>query len=316
MLIVGQRCLEQWGVIMTNKEIKYLLGIDGGGTKTEFLLTDLNENEIKRTFLGASNPVNIGIENTKAVLQQGITEICEGFDFAEISVFAGLAGGGTGDLKTEINNFLGEFGFGAYLNGRDTDSVVKIALKDEDGVAMIMGTGIIAFSSCGGELHRVSGRGYLIDKGGCGFNYGSDALTAAFEYLDGRGESAIIFKLVEEKLGQSLDSSAPAIYAGGATFVASFAPVVFEAYKQGDDVARKILERNTYEVAKIIKTARKHLKNGGKTVICGGLCKQKEILLPFLADHLEGDDLPIFSDEKMIDGAVLIAKSIAENGEL
>ncbi len=300
---------------MANGKIKYLLGIDGGGTKTEFLLTDLNEKEIRRLFLGPSNPVNIGIENTKELLRQGITEICEGFDLAEISVFAGLAGGGTGNLKVEVNNFLGELGFGAYLNGRDTDSVLKIALKDEDGVAMIMGTGIIAFSSCGGELHRVGGRGYLVDKGGCGFNFGSDALTSSFEFLDGRGGSEIIFKLVEEKLGQSLDSSAPAIYAGGATFVASLAPVIFEAYKQGDDEARRILERNTYEVAKIIKTARKHLKNGGKTVICGGLCRQKEILLPFLADHLEGDDLPIFSDEKMIDGAVLIAKSIAENGE-
>lgn len=299
---------------MSDNKIKYLLGIDGGGTKTEFLLTDLNTMEIRRLFLGASNPVNIGIENTKALLKQGITEICEGFDFAEISVFAGLAGGGTGDLKVEINNFLGEFGFGAYLNGRDTDSVLKIALKDQDGVAMIMGTGIIAFSSCGGELHRVGGRGYLVDKGGCGFNYGSDVLTCAFEFLDGRGGSALIFKIVEEKLGQSLDSSAPAIYAGGATFVASLAPVVFEAYKQGDEEARKILERNTYEVAKIIKTARKHLKNGGKTVICGGLCSQKEILLPFLTDHLGEEDPPVFSDEKMIDGAVLIAKSLAENG--
>lgn len=295
---------------MFENKIKYLLGIDGGGTKTEFLLTDLKENEIKRIFLGASNPVNIGIENTKAILRQGIEEICEGFDFAKISVFAGLAGGGTGNIKTELNSFLGSFGFGAYSNGRDTDSVVKIALKDKDGVAMIMGTGIIAFSSCNGELHRVGGRGYLVDKGGCGFNFGSDALTCAFEFLDGRGGSRLIFDLVEKKLGQNLDTSAPAIYAGGATFVASLAPVIFEAYEQGDDEAHKILERNTYEVAKIIKTARKHLKNGGKTVICGGLCKQKGILLPFLADHLKGEDLPIFSDEKMIDGAVLIAKSI------
>lgn len=300
---------------MSENKIKYLLGIDGGGTKTEFLLTDLYRKEIKRIFLGASNPVNIGIENAKTILRQGITEICEGFDFAEISVFAGLAGGGTGDIKNEINSFLGGFGFGAYSNGRDTDSVLKIALKDKDGVAMIMGTGIIAFSSCGGELRRVGGRGYLVDKGGCGFNFGSDALASAFEFLDGRGGSALIFKLVEEKLGQSLDSSAPAIYAGGATFVASLAPVIFDAYKQGDDEARKILERNTYEVAKIIKTARKYLKNGGKTVICGGLCSQKEILLPFLADHLKGEDLPVFSDEKMIDGAVLIAESIIEDGE-
>ena len=76
---------------MSENNIKYLLGIDGGGTKTEFLLTDMNEKEIKRIFLGASNPVNIGLENTKALLKEGITEICDGYDFSEIAVFAGLA---------------------------------------------------------------------------------------------------------------------------------------------------------------------------------------------------------------------------------
>ena len=60
---------------MDKKSIKYLLGIDGGGTKTEFLLSDLNGNEIKRLFLGGSNPVNIGIENTLAVLEKGIKQI-------------------------------------------------------------------------------------------------------------------------------------------------------------------------------------------------------------------------------------------------
>ena len=71
----------------------FLLGIDGGGTKTEFLLTDSVGNEIKRLFLGGSNPVNKGIENTFGVLNEGITKICDGLDFGEISAFAGIAGG-------------------------------------------------------------------------------------------------------------------------------------------------------------------------------------------------------------------------------
>ena len=61
-----------------NSSIKYLLGIDGGGTKTEFLLTDLNGKEIGRLFFGASNPVSTGIENTYNILNKGIKEICKG----------------------------------------------------------------------------------------------------------------------------------------------------------------------------------------------------------------------------------------------
>ncbi|MEE1065694.1 MAG: BadF/BadG/BcrA/BcrD ATPase family protein [Acutalibacteraceae bacterium] len=293
---------------MAERKINYLLGIDGGGTKTEFLLTDLNENEIRRTFLGASNPVNIGVDKTKEILLKGITEVCEGLDLSEISVFAGLAGGGTGDIKTELTGYLGSFGFGAYANGRDTDSLVEIALKGENGVAVIMGTGMIAYSSCNGELHRVGGRGYLIDRGGSGFHLGADALNACFEYIDGRGGSALILELVEKKLGKSVEAAVPEIYANGATMAASLAPAVFEAYKQGDDTAREILDRNTREVAKVISTALKYVEGESKTVICGGLCKQQDILKPFLLNHL-GDINLIFSDEPMVNGAVSLAKA-------
>ncbi len=48
---------------MKNNKIRYLLGIDGGGTKTEFVLSHINGNEIARVVLGCSNPVNIGTEN-------------------------------------------------------------------------------------------------------------------------------------------------------------------------------------------------------------------------------------------------------------
>jgi len=200
---------------MTEKNIKYLLGIDGGGTKTEFLLTDLNERKNRQIILGTSNPVNIGTENCKSVLGQGISEICEGLDYTEVSVFAGLAGSGSNDINAEIHRFLGEFGFGAYSNGSDADSVLEAALKGKNGAAVIMGTGIIAFSRSDEKLHRTGGRGYMIDKGGSGFCFGSDALNSAFEYLDGRGGSKLIFSLVEKKLGKSLENSVAEIYSGG-----------------------------------------------------------------------------------------------------
>ncbi len=293
---------------MTEKNIKYLLGIDGGGTKTEFLLTDLNERKIRQIILGTSNPVNIGTENCKSVLGQGISEICEGLDYTEVSVFAGLAGSGSNDINAEIHLFLGEFGFGAYSNGSDADSVLEAALKGKNGAAVIMGTGIIAFSRSDEKLHRTGGRGYMIDKGGSGFCFGSDALNSAFEYLDGRGGSKLIFSLVEKKLGKSLENSVAEIYSGGATYVASFAPVIFEAYKQGDNEAERIIDRNAREAAKIIAAARSFLDKKDKTVICGGLCKQKDILKPFLLKYI-GNDFPlIFSDEPAVNGAISLAK--------
>lgn len=294
-----------------NVVYKYLLGIDGGGTKTEFLLTDLNGKEIRRLILGPSNPVSTGIESTYSVLNDGIKEICKGFNFSEISAYAGIAGAKSSDNKHFINTFLSKFGFASYSCSSDVDLALEVALKGENGVAVIMGTGIVAFARSGEKLHHIGGRGYMIDKGGSGFHFGSDALNCAFEFIEGRGGSETILKLVEKRIGKSLESSVAEIYDGGASFVASFAPVVFEAFSLGDSSACEIIDRNAYEAAKIINGARKSLGNNeNRIVICGGLCKQKEILYPFLEKYIDGDFLLEFLDEPIVNGAISLAGRI------
>lgn len=293
---------------VVNVNRKYLLGIDGGGTKTEFLLTDSSEKEIRRLILGASNPVSIGIEYTYDILNDGITELCEGLNLSEISVYAGIAGAKSGDNQLLINTFLSKFSFASYNCGSDVDLALEVALKGENGVAVIMGTGIVAFARSGEKLHRSGGRGYMIDKGGSGFHFGSDALNSAFEFIEGRGGSETILKLVEKKLGKSIESSVAEIYNGGASFVASFAPVVFDALRLGDSASLEIIDRNAYEAAKIINGALKYINNNNnKIVICGGLCKQKEILYPFLTKYIKGDFSLDFLDEPMVNGAISLA---------
>ncbi len=291
--------------------IKYLLGIDGGGTKTEFLLTDSDENEVRRLFLGASNPVSTGIENIYYILNDGINEICNGFDLSEISVFAGISGAKLKENQRCINIFLSRFGFALYNCGSDIELALEASLKCDDGTAVIMGTGIVAYSRSGENLRRSGGYGYMIDKGGSGFHFGSDALNAAFEFIDGRGGSKTLLNLIEAKLGKRLADAVTDIYNGGASFIASFAPVVFEAYNLGDAVAKKIIEQNAFEAAKIINGANKNGNN--KIVVCGGLCKQKEILSPYLMKFIEGEVSLAFIDEPIVNGAISLAKRLCDN---
>lgn len=297
-----------------NQKVRYLLGIDGGGTKTEFLLTDIYKNEIKRVILGASNPVNVGLDGTTAVLKQGIEWVCQGIDFNEVSVFAGIAGGISSGSKENINKILSGFGFGAYSNGSDVDSALEIALKGENGVAVITGTGIVGFAQADGARHRIGGWGYMIDKGGSGFNYGADALNSALRYTDGRGGSRRMLELIEEKLKKPLSNSISDIYSGGAAYVASFAPIVFEAFKIGDGEAESIIDRNTKELADVIRAGYNFLNaDDKKAVVCGGLCKQQEIISAFLNKYLAEEYTVEFSNEPMINGAVSIAKRGTEN---
>ncbi len=297
---------------MNDKSIEYLLGIDGGGTKTEFLLTDVRGREIKRIFLGGSNPVNVGIKNTCDILNEGINEICRGLHREKISVFAGIAGAKTGDNERQINDFLSSFGFSSYACGSDIDLALELTLSGANGTAVIMGTGVVAFSRNGEKFYRTGGRGYMIDKGGSGFHFGSAVLHEAFCAIDGRGGSKTILGLVEEKLGCTLEKGAGEIYKGGPSFIASFAPVIFRAYNLGDEKAAEIIEFNAKEVAAVISGALKISENTDKrVVICGGLAKQKEIICPFIKKYLENDVSLSFNCEPMVNAAVTIAKKLS-----
>lgn len=298
---------------MEKSGIHYLLGIDGGGTKTEFLLTDTNKNELKRIVLGASNPVNGGIENTFSILKCGIDEICSGISFSEISLFAGIAGSKSREIQEEISDFLSFYGFGKFSNGSDTENAISTALEDRNGIAVIMGTGIIAYARYGDKLYRTGGWGYMIDKGGSAYCYGADALNCALSCIDGRGGSELIKELIEEKLSLSLEDAIPLIYKNGPGFVASLAPVIFEAYKENDIAAEEIIKRNCKELADIIRAAGKNVAEEKiETVLLGGLCRQKSIISVQLENYLEDKYLVSFSEEPMVNGAIFTAQKINE----
>lgn len=292
-------------------EVKYLLAVDGGGTKTEFLLTDLNKKEISRVILGASNPVDIGMDNTKKILEEGIRTVCRGVSLREVSAFVGLAGGITSNNKALISEFLKSFDFACYANGSDTENVIELALEGGDGVAVIMGTGIIAFSQVGGKRHRIGGWGYHIDKGGSGYDLGAGALYEALKYHDGRGGSKLMYELIEKKLGMPIPDAISDIYTGGKAVVASFAPIVFDAYDMGDKCAEKIIDENLKEVGDIILAGLEFLPGKkGKVVICGGLGRKNNTIEPFLKKHLGGDIKVVFSNETVVNGALMLADKL------
>ena len=128
-------------------ETAYYLGVDGGGTKTEFLLCDKNRKVVSRIILGGCNPVDIGLEKCLQILKDGIEQVLDGIDPSMVSAFVGIAGGITGDYKQRIPDLLSTFRFASFANGSDAENAVAAALENEDGIAVIAGTGSIAFIS-------------------------------------------------------------------------------------------------------------------------------------------------------------------------
>ena len=253
---------------------RYFLGIDGGGTKTALLLTDGEGNTVRALTVGACNPMDIGFAQAQAVLRSAIDDICAGIDLSETAMFAGIAGGGAPAARKQLAEFFSSFGFCVFANDGDNRNILEAGLGDRDGICAILGTGICVQAKCGDALHRVGGWGYFVDRGGSGFNLGRDALDAYFSAQDGSGAPTRLTALIGEQTGCTPEALVAQIYSGGKTFVASFAPLVTEAYRQGDCIADEILERNAAYAAHLILSAAQALPGGTDAipvVLCGGL---------------------------------------------
>ena len=78
----------------------------------------------------------------------------------------------------------------------------------------------------------------------------------------------------------------------------------------GDKDAERILSHNISEVAVLIRTCCEKIGNTGRIVLCGGMCRRKDILAPMLEKQLgDGYDFE-FLNEPMVNGAVSLAMKI------
>ena len=273
-------------------EIRYFLGIDGGGTKTDFALTDSEGNLLRRVKLGATNPNDVGFERASATLREGITALLEGIDPAEVSAYAGLAGCSSLENQPKIAELLAAFGFGRAENHNDAQNALAAALDGEDGIMVIMGTGSIAYAKCQNEQHRIGGYGYLFGDAGSGFAIGREVILAAFSAEDGSGDPTLLYDLVREKAGlDTVLSGIDEFYRGGKRLLADYAPLAFTAFARGDRVAEQILLRNLSAIAGLIKGGAKKLsRRAVKVGLCGGLTKDSAIILPMLSQLLEKEE--------------------------
>lgn len=274
-----------------SQTLQYYLGIDGGGTKTAFFLTDTHGNTLASATLGASNPNDIGLDAACALLGAGIDKVTAGYDRATISIFAGIAGAATGDHAVHIKAYLETLGFAKADAASDVRICLASCLKDEDGIAVIMGTGSVAYAQCGGQILRAGGYGYLLCDAGSGFALGQGAILAALQAEDGSGAPTLLRDMVADACGKArvLDALSD-FYRGGKAEIARYAPLIFEAHAKGDAVATEILVRNVRAVADLIRAIGTRMGTDYvRAVLCGGLTEKSESILPILHDALAND---------------------------
>ena len=293
----------------------YYLGIDGGGTKTEFALSDPEGKIVCRLFMDGCNPNTVGIERTKCIIEDGVTQVCKDVPLSSVVVYAGIAGCATGSYADEIKSMLKKMSFAACDVGSDNNNIVAAGLGENEGITMILGTGICSYVVKKEETKRIAGWGYLFDNGGSAFHIGRDAINAYFSAYDGSGEETTLVQRIKETFSYSNSEFLKYLYSGGNKLVSSYAMCVFEEAEKGDKVSITILKKHIAEIAKLIRASLSHFSDYKESVpiILGGGLTNQALLLPYLLDEL-GDDTKRCKIQVLnvppVNGALELAKAL------
>lgn len=271
---------------------KVFIAIDGGATKTDLVLFNDNGQILKRLIIQGCNPTAYGFEKACQNLQLGIDSLLAINPKVE-GVYAGFAGCLTGDNREKFTKFLKkQYKSIKFVLNSDIMNVFRSADVQGNSMAAICGTGSAIFANIDGNLQRVGGWGYLFDDICSGYGISRDAIRAALAESDGFGKKTLITPMIEEKLGGHIWEKLNDFYSKGKEFIASFSPIVFEAYRKNDETAIEIIQNNISEFSKMITYTNKRYSCKNTLIVTGGLIKEKEILLPLLQDEL-GDAMKI-----------------------
>ncbi len=254
------------------------LGIDGGGTKTEFLLFNEDLKIADRRILSATNPNSVGFDKAVNTLVGGIREITSRYG-APSRIFAGIAGCAAPPVAEKLACAIkAETSLDDIRVRGDISNLAATHVSDHVGV--ICGTGCAVFLKRGTAVTVSSGWGYLLDEGVCGYTLGRGALRAALAAEDGIRPPSPLCEMIKARFNGSVRSAIPAVYKSGVDGIAALAPIVFRAIDEGDPTARDILAHACGESAAAILAAMP--KNALPVWLSGGLTANGEQLLSHL----------------------------------
>ncbi|MBA4311420.1 MAG: hypothetical protein C0417_02205 [Chlorobiaceae bacterium] len=237
---------------------KYVIGIDGGGTKTNALLVNFDGTVVAEASAGSTQLQTVGVKESSQILFDLIFHCCQQVGSTADSihnVIMGIAGAGRVSDRTDLVSSLQSIAAKKKfpLNNITVETDARIALEAAfaggPGIIVIAGTGSIAlYRTEDGKILRTGGWGKLLGDEGSGYAVGRDGLNAVMRQYDNRGDKTeLTRKALTHFQVNSTDELIQMIYYGKAD-VSSFAPRVCEAASAFDHVAHSVLVKNATEL--------------------------------------------------------------------
>jgi len=223
--------------------MKYLIGIDSGGTKSELMAYDLNYNLIYTNIGEYGNPaVNLveTLYNVSSLIDSCLDQLGRNNC---ILIGIGMAGVETGNYIEIIQNHINNIFNVETIVLNDAEMTCKSYLDIKNGIVTIAGTGSSCFVQNNGIGEMVGGWGHILGDEGSGYHTVIEVLKKIIYMFDRRIPYDNLSNALLEKIGGTSRSDImDFIYNNKKNTIASLFSTIVELSKNGDADAIIVLE--------------------------------------------------------------------------
>ncbi|MBZ9806987.1 MULTISPECIES: N-acetylglucosamine kinase [unclassified Mesorhizobium] len=229
--------------------MKFVLGIDGGGTSCRAALAMADGTVLGRAKSGAAN-IRTDLTGARANIVEAARQafVAAGQDpemIPQTPAILGLAGANVGTYRQQLEAILP---FSTSRVETDAEIALEGAVGSGDGAMAILGTGTAYMARKNGKSRAIGGWGFQVGDQGSGARIGRDLLEQTLLAHDGvRARTPLtdsmmaVFRDNPEDVVEFTTNAKPGDFGG-------FAPKVFEHAERGDAVANWILDKAVADV--------------------------------------------------------------------
>ncbi len=243
------------GDVKSGANARYLMGIDGGATKTLAAVLDLETQTLHLAHGGPSNEDAVGAKSAVDALLKVAEQAIEraGIQRGDLAAAVlAVAGTDTDAIAHQVRAARSE----DWIVVNDVVGAWATATGARPGIGAISGTGSNVFGvGPAGRPWRAGGWGHLLGDEGSGYWLGVQSIKAALRHREASGpETALSDAIVEFFSAPSVEALAARVYAKPLTKgeIAAFATETGRLAAQGDAVARELYARGARELSEQI----------------------------------------------------------------
>ena len=265
---------------------QYVIGVDGGGSKTAVALLDQDGRVLGRGLSGSTNHHNVGLAQTKRNLWAGMSAAAQeaGVTMQDVSAATWALAGVDRLQERRLFGELAAEMLPAIPVQVKNDAVAALVggLGHHYGVALIAGTGMIAYGENeAGKVARAGGWGSFFDRGSAydlvqnvlrSFAVVHDSQQARSTELADNLLAAAGLSKITDFLVWVYESERQV------SDIANLAPIIVAAAEQGDLVAVAAVNQGVSGLAAAVASVARQLdyQAAFPLVLCGGLLAKSD----------------------------------------